>query len=235
MGRLLVGCEFGSATAGGAASSEEPGSSSSWSSSSQTRISLSYSLARFPLTSCRLEAGGAPFDEVGGLGVGEPAAGVGGDQVGDQAHQEFVAGDLLGQNLLQDTVEDLPLGPLQLVDPRQAGEGGRAREHLDQDVAQAGQVGPGRTILAIQDFGRRVARGAGRVLGRVVDQERRADVDQFGVTRPLEHDVRRLDVAVDDPLAVQGRERRQALAEDRDGDARLEAGLDRSPPSRSRH
>ena len=43
-----------------------------------------------------LEVGGTEFDEVGGLGVGESFVGVGGDQAGDEAHQQVVANDFVG-------------------------------------------------------------------------------------------------------------------------------------------
>ena len=59
----------------------------------------------------------------------------------------------------------------------------------------------------------------------VVPREGRADVDQLGVSGALEHEIRRLDIAMYDPVAVQGRQRRQAVAQDGDGDPRFEPGL----------
>ena len=51
---------------------------------------------------------------------------------------------------------------------------------------------------------------------------RRADIDNLGVAGPLHHDVRRLDVAVDDLLPMERGQPGQALANDRNRDARLQ-------------
>ena len=58
--------------------------------------------------------------------------------------------------------------------------------------------------------------------------KRRADVDDLRVAGPLDHDVRGLQVAVDDPLAMQGCQRGQAVADNGDGDPRLQPRLHRT-------
>ena len=123
-----------------------------------------------------------------------------------------------------------PLRLAELAQPVQAGERRGAGEQLDQDVAEAGQVRPRRALGARQHLGSRVGGRAGRRRGASRSSKAAPMSISLALPGALEHDVRRLDVAVDDPLAVQGRERRQAVAQDRDRDPRLEPRL--RPPRR---
>ena len=69
--------------------------------------------------------------------------------------------------------------------------------------------------------------------GALLEIERRTQIDDLGVAGPLEHDVRRLQVAVDDAFAVQCRQGRQAIADNRNRNARLQTRLHR--PVRDDH
>ena len=115
-----------------------------------------------------------------------------------------------------------PLGLQQVAVGLQSGERRLAREHLDEHVAEAGQVGTGGVFPALEHLGSRIRRGAGAVGGYVVERERRTHVDDLRVARPLHHDVGAFDVAVHDLLPVQGGQGCQAFADDRDRHAGLE-------------
>ena len=90
---------------------------------------MSYSLARFAPDELAVEAGGALLDEVGGLGAGEAVGGVRGDQADDQAHQQLVAGDVLGEDLAE-PADDRLLGQEQLVMLLDPGERRRSPESI---------------------------------------------------------------------------------------------------------
>ena len=103
----------------------------------------------------------------------------------------------------------------------QLANGTLAGQHFDQHVAQRRQVTARRALAVLQHLRRGVVRRAHEAGRRRVECKGRADVDDLGGAGPLEHHVRRLDVAVHDAFAVQGRQRAQAAAHDRHGHARL--------------
>ena len=122
-------------------------------------------------------------------------------------------------------MDQQPLGFEQFAQRRHAPKRRAAGEQFDQHVAQAGQVAARRAIAAFEHLGRRIGGSASALDRRVVQFEGRSHVDDLGVARPLEHDVRRLDVAMHDFLAVQRGQRRQTFPYDRHGHTRLQPGL----------
>jgi hypothetical protein len=108
-----------------------------------------------------------------------------------------------------------------------AGEGQAPAQHLVEHHAQRVEVGLGRRCLAGDHLGRHVGGcpADGVCVGErrlvVVERLGEAEVDdleQVAVGRLLgEDDVRRLEVAVDDALAVRGVERIADLGGDADG------------------
>jgi hypothetical protein len=88
-------------------------------------------------------------------------------------------------------------------------EGPHSGEELVEDDAEAPEVGGGRRPLAHDHLGRHVARCADELAprarerqARVLEHARQAEVGELGGPRPVEEDVPRLDVAVNDVLRV---------------------------------
>ena len=86
-------------------------------------------------------------------------------------------------------------------------EGVHTGEHLAQQQTEPEDIGRGRRRVAAKLFGAGVARrqigGSGlRSVNTVVDQLRDAEVDEFGGAVRSDEDIGRLDIAVDDEVAM---------------------------------
>lgn len=98
------------------------------------------------------------------------------------------------------------------------GKGIRAGQALVQQDAELVDVRPDAELQPLDLLGRQVERRADdlahrRGLLRVADLLGQAEVQDLHLARPVGHDVRRLQVAVDDPRRVQARHRLQDCAE----------------------
>jgi len=112
------------------------------------------------------------------------------------------------------------------VSGRSAAEGHLAGEQLEQGDAEAVLVAGGDGLAAPllrRHIGRRAHRDADlRQLLARLEAGGEAEVHEHGLAVVAEHDVARLDVAVDDPFLVRVRQRLGQLADDRRGVARRE-------------
>ncbi len=92
-----------------------------------------------------------------------------------------------------------------------AGKRQAAGDHLVQHDAERPDIGPHIAALADEMLGRHVGDGADRRAGarqrRAAGQLGDAEVEDLHLAATREHDVRRLDVAMDDVGVVRGRDR----------------------------